>query len=436
MSATALPFPTTRLRRAASWLAGALVLVLAGVLAIHFLRPAAAAPVSTVPTAVARKGEFLVIVTCRGELEANHSVQLNAPFNVPNLQIVWLAAQGAAVKAGDRIVRFDASAAERQLKEQEAALKQAQASLDQAIAEGRIKAEQDKLELASLKQAAEKARLEASKKEIVSAIQGEENRIDLGLAEEKVKVQQATVELNLASTRSNIASLESQRNKARDEVELTRSRLAKMELKTPAAGVVNLLVNQSQGWFNAKPFKVGDSVWPGVGIAEIPDLASLRLKGKAEEIDRGRMVVAQAARVVLDPFPEKTFLGQLESISPLAEATFEWPPARTFRVMASLGSADDRLRPGMNGRMDVIVDRIPDAISVPAKAIFAHDGRPVVLEPGKQGLRRVRVEILARNPDEVAIRGVEAGTQVALVDVLAAEENKKSQGKGFEVKAR
>ena len=244
-------------------------------------------------------------------------------------------------------------------------------------------------------------------------------------------MQQATVELNLASTRSNIASLESQRNKARDEVELTRSRLAKMELKRPPAGVVNLLVNQSQGWFNAKPFKVGDSVWPGVGIAEIPDLASLRLKGKAEEIDRGRMVVAQAARVVLDPFPEKTFLGQLESISPLAEATFEWPPARTFRVMASLGSADDRLRPGMNGRMDVIVDRIPDAISVPAKAIFAHDGRPVVLEPGKQGLRRVRVEILARNPDEVAIRGVEAGTQVALVDVLAAEAEQEEPGQGL-----
>ena len=89
-----------------------------------------------------------MIVTCRGELVADRSVQINAPFNVPNLQIVWLGAAGCAVKAGDRIVRFDASAAERQLKEQEAALKQAQASLDQAIAEGRIKAEQDKLELA------------------------------------------------------------------------------------------------------------------------------------------------------------------------------------------------------------------------------------------------------------------------------------------------
>ena len=222
MSGGAVPYPKVR-RRRGGWLAGGFVLVLAGVLAFVFLRPGAATPAAAVPTATARKGEFLVIITCRGELVADRSVQINAPLNVPNLQIVWLAQQGAPVKAGDPIVRFDASAAERQLKEQEAALKQAQASLDQAIAEGHIKAEQDKLELASMKQAAEKARLEASKKEILSAIQGEENRIDLGLAEEKVRVQQATVELNLASSRSNIASLESQRNKARDEAELTRS---------------------------------------------------------------------------------------------------------------------------------------------------------------------------------------------------------------------
>jgi multidrug efflux pump subunit AcrA (membrane-fusion protein) len=148
------------------------------------------------------------------------------------------------------------------------------------------------------------------------------------------------------------------------------------------------------------------------------------------------MLVEQQARVLLDPFPEKTFIGKLESISPLAEATFEWPPSRTFRVMASLGAPDDRLRPGMNGRMDVVVDRIPDAISVPAKAVFARDGRPIVLVPGKEGLRRVRVEVLARNPDEVAIHGIEAGTQVALVDALSAGQNKQSEGQGFEVKAR
>ena len=70
----------------------------------------------------------------------------------------------------------------------------------------------------------------------------------------------------------------------------------------------------------------------------------------------------------------------------------------------------------MNGRLDIIVDRIPNAISVPAKAIFARNGRPAVLVPGPSGLASVSVEVLARNPDEVAVKGIAAGTRVALVD--------------------
>jgi hypothetical protein len=38
------------------------------------------------PTARARKGEFAVIVVCRGELTVKRSVQLVAPVNVPDLK--------------------------------------------------------------------------------------------------------------------------------------------------------------------------------------------------------------------------------------------------------------------------------------------------------------------------------------------------------------
>jgi hypothetical protein len=436
VSANAVSAALRRLRFGKRWFVGGLLLVLAATLALMHSRSKAAPPTTSVPTATARRGEFLVIISCRGELIADKTVSIAAPVNVPNLQIVWLAAQGSAVRKGDPIVRFDASGTERQLKEQDAALAQAQASLDQAIAEGRITTEQDKLDLAAQKQAAEKARLEASKKDIVSDIQAQENVIDLGLAEEKVRVQQATMELNAASNRSKVGSLQSQRNKAKELVDVTRQRLASMEVRAPAEGVVSYLMNYSQGWLNAKPFKVGDNVWPGSAIAEIPDLGSLRLKGKVEEIDRGKLQLGQDVRVMLDPFPEKPFPGKLEAISPLTEQTFEWPPTHSFRAFGSLGAPDNRLRPAMNGRMDVTVDRLHNVISVPAKAVFAHDGRPVVLVPAKEGLRSVRVEVLARNPDEVAIAGIEAGTQVALVDTLSLEKKKNSESKGFEVKAR
>src|SRR5689334_1545904 len=71
------------------------------------IRIAQAAPV--LPTAPARKGDFLVVVRCRGELKARRSVQIAAPVNVQELRIVWLAPTGANVKEGDVIVRFDPS---------------------------------------------------------------------------------------------------------------------------------------------------------------------------------------------------------------------------------------------------------------------------------------------------------------------------------------
>ena len=97
------------------------------------------------------------------------------------------------------MIRFDPSSARQQLQEKEAGLRQAQATLDQAVAQARITGEQDKLDLAAARYEVERARLEASKAEIVSALQGEESKIDLGLAEQKLRVTDSTVKLHEVS---------------------------------------------------------------------------------------------------------------------------------------------------------------------------------------------------------------------------------------------
>jgi hypothetical protein len=70
----------------------------------------------------------------------------------------------------------------------------------------------------------------------------------------------------------------------------------------------------------------------------------------------------------------------------------------------------------MNGAMDVVVNRLPNAISVPVRAVFTHLGRPVIYIPEKGKYRAVEVEVLARNPDEAAVKGIAEGVQVALVE--------------------
>ena len=42
----------------------------------------------------------------------------------------------------------------------------------------------------------------------------------------------------------------------------------------------------------------------------------------------------------------------------------------------------------MNGGMDIVIDRIPKAISIPAKAVFTRDGKPVVFVAERGTLSR------------------------------------------------
>ena len=134
---------------------------------------------------------------------------------VPNLRIAWLAPAGE--KGEGRRTHHPLRFQQRQqtAQQKDAQLKQAQATLDQAVAQAQITAEQDKSDLAQAKYTVERARLEASKQEIVSRIQGEQSKIDLRVAEQKLKVQEATVALHDTSSKSKIASLTRLRDQAR-----------------------------------------------------------------------------------------------------------------------------------------------------------------------------------------------------------------------------
>ena len=267
------------------------------------------------------------------------------------------------MKKDQTVIRFDPSRTQQDLKEKNAALQQAQATLDQAVAQARITDDQDKLDLATAQYNVEKARLEASKQAIMSAMQGEESRIDLGLAEEKLKVQQTAMVTHKKSGEAKIAALERGRDTAKRQVELTEDHLAMMELKSPLDGVINYLPNYSQGWMNAQPFKVGDHAVPGGALAEIPDLSTLEMESKVDEADRGRIAVGDTVLVHVDAFPEKVVTAKLISITPLTEESFnEWPPTRSFRAYSRLDRPDPRMRPGMNAGADLVEMKIPDAV--------------------------------------------------------------------------
>lgn len=378
---------------------------------------------SDLPVAPARKGEFLAIIRCRGEIKAGRSAQLYAPI-VPNLRIAWLAPSGEVVEEGAPVIRFDSSSAQQQLIQKEAALRQSQATLDQAVAQGRITAEQDQSTLREARFNLEKAQLRTATNEFVGRIEAEQNRIDVGVSEQKLKVQEATVEQHAASDKSKMASLTRQRDQAQADVDITKERLTQMEIKAPLTGVVVFQSNYALGSVNATPFKVGDNVYSGMNLGEIPDMTSLLIDVKVEEIDRGRIAVGDDVRILVDALPELAIQAKMTQISPMMELGLEQPITRSFRAYAAVAKADARLRPGMNGGMDIVVNRIPDAISIPAKALFTRAGKPVVFLAERGAYRLAEVQVLARNPDEVAISGIPAGALVALTDPEKATTKK------------
>jgi hypothetical protein len=383
----------------------------------------AAQPGAELPVAQAREGEFLAIIRCRGELRAGRSAQIYAPI-VPNLRIAWMAPNGEAVEKDAPVIRFDSSTAQQDLIRKEAQLTQSQATLDQAVAQAQITADHDQGDLTDARFNVEKTRLGTAANEFVGRLQAEQARIDLGVAEQRLKVQDANIALHAASDKSRLASLTRQRDQAKADVALTKARIAQMEIPAPLGGVVVFVSNYNQGPLNAKPFKVGDNVYSGMNLAEIPDMSSLAMDAKVEEIDRGRVSVGKDVQVRVDALPELLISARITQISPLAELSSDYPPTRSFRAYAALEKPDTRLRPGMNGGMDIIIERIPKAVSIPSKAVFTRDGKPVVFVADHGAYRPEVVQLLARNPDEVAVSGLKAGTMVALADPDKQEKKK------------
>ncbi len=93
-----------------------------------------------VPTAAVTRGDFVEIVETRGDVRPFRSIVVTAPFQAGELQILKLAANGAAVKRGDVVANFEAVTLRRTLQDKQSELRQAQAELEQATEQTKIDA--------------------------------------------------------------------------------------------------------------------------------------------------------------------------------------------------------------------------------------------------------------------------------------------------------
>ena len=379
-----------------------------------------AAEGSALPIAPVRSGEFVAVIRTRGQIQAERSVPIYAPL-VQDLRIAWMAPASERIEQGAPMIRFDSSTAERDLIQRRGAAERARVNLKQAIADAEAAAEHDQRDLVDARLGVELAQLDTADSDFIARLDAERGRIDLRVAEQRQRQLEAEVAQRAASRESKIASLRRQLEAAEAWVDIVESRIERMELRAPIGGFAIYAENRTSlaaqvSGGAQQPYRVGDQVSGGMTLAQLPDLASLLIDSTVEEIDRGRMRVGQEVIVRVDAFPELSITASLTAISPLAEMSLD-SRGRSFHAYAALGTKGDaRIRPGMNGTLDIVTDRIPNATIIPSEALFTQNGKPTVHVMAGDGFQPAEVEVLARNPDEIAVRGLATDARVALVD--------------------
>jgi len=385
-------------------------------------------PPSNVPTAAVVRGEFVDYSQLRGEIEAGKSVVLSAPSNTGDLQIIQLAKNGAAVKKGDVVVQFDPTDLMQRLQQSQTELKQADAQIEQTRALGRLKQEQDKTDVAKGKFDVERARLDASKQEILSVIDGEKSKLTLADAEQKQKQLEQQLSSDATGSDADVNSRKLRRDKAKYDVDHRLKNIENMKLAAPVDGMVTLKQNfRAGGPFGSSPeWHVGDRAWSGAAILELPDLSTLRVTAQVDETDRGRLKIGQQVSIRVDAIPDKELQGSVEDISPLTKPDFSsFPPAKNFSVTIKLTATDPRLRPGMSASARVAVDRLPDSIMLPAEAVFQKSGHSVAYVLRGSTYEERTVTVARRGSGQVVVTGgLQAGDKVATRDPFAENQSR------------
>ncbi len=234
-------------------------------------------------------------------------------------------------------------------------------------------------------------------------------------AETKQKSDQT---LNKATIESTVEASK----KAKFDVTRAERSLAQMILRAPSAGTISLL----QHWTGSSdaPYRPGDRAWPGAAIAELPDATTLRITARVDETERGRLAANQPVTVQLNAIPDRQFTGHVSQIGAIASMDFTsgWPITRNFILEIVLDQTDARFKPGLSGQVTVIVDRVPNAITIPAQAMFQKSGQNVAYVWRGTEFEEHNIEVGRKSGDRILVaKGLNAGEQVALKDPSVKE---------------
>ena len=102
-------------------------------------------------------------------------------------------------------------------------------------------------------------------------------------------------------------------------------------------------------------------------VMTIGDVRQVYVQGKVDESDIGRVYLGQQARIKVESFKDKTFLGKVTRIAPLG---VEKDNVTTFEVRVSIENPGGELKANMTANAEILLEEHKDVLTVPEQAVL------------------------------------------------------------------
>ncbi|MEO1618181.1 MAG: efflux RND transporter periplasmic adaptor subunit [Planctomycetota bacterium] len=151
-------------------------------------------------------------------------------------------------------------------------------------------------------------------------------------------------------------------------------------------------------------------------LMSLPSLDRMQVQTAIHESDLDQINIGMKASITVDAFPDKEFVGTVESIAVLPEQN-GWLGSNT-KVYSTIVTIDDevqQLKPGMTAVTEIMVDEADDAVVVPIQAVVERDDQTWVLQHLGGRLKPIAIETGLENDSLVeVVSGLVGSEQIAL----------------------
>jgi hypothetical protein len=368
----------------------------------------------------AKKGQFEIIVSTTGELQAEKSQDITGPdftqarqIRAADIKITDLVPEGTQVKAGDYIATLDRTSFDNTLKDELERLATLESNLEVKMLDTAVTLSDLRDNIKNLRFSVEEAEitLQQSKYEPPTTIR----QAEISLDKAKRSLEQAIkgYSLKVEQARSDMKTLKFNLSEQRQKVADLQKILASFVIYAPSDGMVIYKRDRT----NAKR-KIGSSIspWDNV-VATLPDMSTMISKTYVNEIDVSKVKAGQKVDIVVDAFPEKSYTGVVTSVANIGEQLPN-ADAKVFEVTIKVNESDPILRPSMTTGNKIVTKTIDNVTYVPLECVqIGPDSIPFVYT--KKGNKQI-VVLGEENENNVV---VEQGLEVGTVLYLSTPEN-------------